>query len=165
MVASAAAPEDLSRICQGCGLCCNGTLFAMVELEQHELDRAPRHSLPLVPGEAAFSLPCPKYERGHGCSIYDDRPERCRSYRCGLLKAVVAGERTVEQQLQRVERVQLLIARCKDKGVEIRQAVGDGMDLARQGAATLVGTDAAELMLDVSEIGVILKRDYGAAVE
>jgi hypothetical protein len=159
-----AAPEDLSRICASCGLCCNGTIFGFVDLHDHEVAAAERNRLPLVqpvvPGSAHFALPCPRHVDGTGCSIYDERPGACRRYVCRLLEDVSAGSATVDRQLRRAARIRELQAKLKGRGVELRDVMRVGLARAREGAA--LSPNAAELLLDLVEVQIILKKDYGA---
>jgi hypothetical protein len=53
------------------------------------LERAGFHLL-LYEAEARFEQPCRAFDLH--CTIYDDRPSLCRSYRCALLQKVDAGD-------------------------------------------------------------------------
>jgi Fe-S-cluster containining protein len=114
-------PTDaVSQLCPKCGLCCNGVLFADVELRKGDdakrlaglglsLEKKGRHQ--------AFIQPCAGFD-GRRCRIYTDRPKRCRTFECGLLKRVQAGElgagaalKTIVQAKRQAEKVCKLL-RC-----------------------------------------------------
>ncbi|MEZ4445235.1 MAG: YkgJ family cysteine cluster protein [Polyangiaceae bacterium] len=80
------------NLCERCGLCCDGTLFESVEIEGTALSALARHRLPIVTTTQGVKLPLPCVKlAGTRCSIYDERPARCRDYRCELLRGLDAG--------------------------------------------------------------------------
>jgi len=82
-----------SSLCLDCGLCCDGTMHSTVALEHADdretLLRSGFHLL-LFEAEARFEQPCHAFHEK--CTIYDERPMLCRSYRCALLRQVDSGE-------------------------------------------------------------------------
>src|SRR5208337_2660907 len=85
--------DAISQLCPNCGLCCNGVLFADVELQKG--DNAGRlidlgMSLKKKGMKRAFTQPCQCFD-GKLCKIYNDRPKRCATFECGLLKRVQSG--------------------------------------------------------------------------
>ena len=88
-------------ICTSCGLCCTGALFLYGELETHELPLVDHLGLKLWPenGAPALAFPCPAAV-GRCCTVYPDRPQVCRKYRCEVLndvdRGVLGGERAIE---------------------------------------------------------------------
>ncbi len=105
---SAIKPTDaVSQLCLNCGLCCNGVLFADVELRA--VDDAKRlKQLGLTPikkgqGKLAFAQPCACFD-GNLCGIYDGRPKRCRTFECGLLKRVQSGKLEADVALKTISR-------------------------------------------------------------
>lgn len=160
----AAGPEDLSRICASCGLCCNGTLFGLVDLAPHEIATAKKNRLPVLiadeSGAVCFTLPCPRHVGGEGCSIYAERPAVCAGYECFLLTRARNGS-PVERETERARRARELLAKCRAAGVVIHDAVREGLSRAQAGIP--VAPETAELLLDFAELKVILARDYGAA--
>ena len=106
--------DAISQLCPKCGLCCNGVLFADVKLRKgDDAKRLAELGLPLEKkgGQQAFAQPCGCFD-GKLCRIYNDRPKRCRSFECGLLKRVQAGEldadaalKTIAQAKRQVEKV------------------------------------------------------------
>ena len=106
------SPSPASRLCTACGLCCNGVMF---------------HAVRLQPGDSAKALaalglrlkrkkrqqfilqPCPAWRESR-CSIYEQRPERCRLFECRQLKRVAAGEITEAAALEKIRDVQRRVA-------------------------------------------------------
>src|ERR1700690_3155265 len=85
--------DPVSQLCPNCGLCCNGVLFADVELQKGDDARRLAElglSLRKKGRKRAFAQPCACFD-GRLCRIYPERPAYCRAFECGLLKAVQAG--------------------------------------------------------------------------
>ncbi len=103
------------RLCVECGLCCDGSLFEDVELVGiREATRMEALGLACDEEEGQHLLlhPCARLE-GTRCGVYAHRPECCRTFRCGLLNRVYAGELGVSGALKVVRRVQGLQAEGK----------------------------------------------------
>ena len=113
------APSLTDTLCTRCGLCCDGTLFADVELA----GRAESASLEVLglevedddPGRALLIQPCLALQ-GKRCSIYAHRPQCCRTFECRLLHDVRRGAVSVERAeehisdaLNRIARVEALL--------------------------------------------------------
>jgi Fe-S-cluster containining protein len=95
----------LSTLCQRCGLCCDGNLFATVPLRRAEV--APLRRLKLQVLERADGTPelaqrCTALE-GRCCTVYAERPEACRRYRCYLLTALAEGEVSLDEAIAVVD--------------------------------------------------------------
>ena len=88
-------------LCTRCGLCCNGSLFADVELS------GPREAAPLeafgleIEDDNLLIQPCGAL-KGTRCSIYSHRPKCCRTFECLLLKRVRRNELSVQAALQQI---------------------------------------------------------------
>ncbi|HVG58525.1 MAG TPA: YkgJ family cysteine cluster protein [Hyalangium sp.] len=105
----------LSTLCQRCGLCCDGNLFSSLPLWPSEVESMQRLSLPVVDrpdGTPGLEQRCAALD-GRCCTVYAERPEACRRYRCNLLTAVSEGEVTVEEALAVVDE-----AHARINGVE-----------------------------------------------
>ena len=75
-------------LCVECGLCCGGMVFDDVELrDEHEALTVECLGLEVEEEDAAYFLiqPC-RALKGTHCSVYEHRPECCRSFECLLLK-------------------------------------------------------------------------------
>lgn len=99
--------DPAGRLCQTCGLCCDGSLFWAVELGEGEA----------VPGggDGAGRLPQPCSFHGQGgCGIYAARPGQCRAFVCGVLQTVQDGARDRAWGLARIEAMRHLLAGLDD---------------------------------------------------
>lgn len=91
-----------SILCTRCGLCCNGALFADVELS------GPRESTPLealgleIEDDNLLIQPCGAL-KGTRCSIYSHRPKCCRTFECLLLKRVRRCEVSIPAALKLID--------------------------------------------------------------
>jgi Fe-S-cluster containining protein len=92
-------------LCTKCGLCCDGTLFADVELVgQDELTRLEILGLDIENegrNTGLLSQPCAAL-RGTRCGIYAHRPQCCRVFQCHLLQNAQRGAITVERALEQI---------------------------------------------------------------
>ncbi len=80
-----------AELCQACGICCNGSLFSFVDINEAEavaLKGSPVKVLANKKGKPVFGLPCSALS-GSSCSIYEKRPGVCRSYLCALTRRVL----------------------------------------------------------------------------
>jgi hypothetical protein len=83
-----------SNLCVECGLCCDGSLFADVELANDRESILMESAGAVVDEDEDAQLlaqPCSAL-RGKRCSIYKQRPQCCRTFECLLLKRVQRGE-------------------------------------------------------------------------
>lgn len=107
LAAKPPSPESaVAQLCPKCGLCCNGVLFADVELQRADSAsrlRARGLDLERKGKKLAFSQPCRCWDGQH-CRIYPDRPVQCRAFACGLLQGVQAGELEAKQALRIIQR-------------------------------------------------------------
>lgn len=115
-----ATPSLTDILCTRCGLCCDGSLFADVELAGPD-EASGLELLGLDVEDAGddegglLLLPCGAL-KGKRCSIYPHRPECCRTFECRLLQqaktGVVSLDRAKEKiadALQQIERVKRLL--------------------------------------------------------
>jgi len=89
--------EDL---CLSCGLCCDGSLFWAVPVEEGESVPAP------LDPDGWLRQPCTCFNGT--CTIYSDRPAACRTFDCRVLQIVQAGHRDdawARQQIAGMRRV------------------------------------------------------------
>jgi len=98
-------PTLTDTLCTRCGLCCDGTLFADVELVgEAEVRRLEIMGLEVEDHDAGAGLlsqPCAAL-RGRRCSIYAHRPQCCRTFECQLLQDAQRGAVTVERAKQQI---------------------------------------------------------------
>jgi Fe-S-cluster containining protein len=98
-------PSITNTLCTKCGLCCDGTLFADVELVgQAEVTRLEVMGMDVEDEDrntGLLSQPCAALRRRR-CAIYAHRPQCCRVFQCHLLQNAQSGAVTVERALQQI---------------------------------------------------------------
>lgn len=104
-------------LCTRCGLCCDGSLFADVELAgQAEATRLQILGLEIDEEGANGTLllqPCAAL-RGRRCRIYAHRPSCCQTFECGLLQDVRRGTVGVDRAKSRIANALARIRRVRD---------------------------------------------------
>ena len=92
-----------SDICTACGLCCDGTLFRCVLAKAEEIGELRQIGFDLRPigNDLGFTQPCAQL-CGTSCGVYARRPQVCRTYSCLTLDALVGGEITRAEAMNRV---------------------------------------------------------------
>ena len=162
----------MAQLCPNCGLCCDSTLFADVELragdQPQRLQALGLEVQQKTKTKLAFSQPCPGFD-GRWCSLYGERPKRCRLFECGLLKRVENGQMTPVAALKKISetkaKAQKVRALLRQSGQPEERlalthryaaAMSAPMDLSIEGEADQRG----ELMLAVNELMGILERDF-----
>jgi Fe-S-cluster containining protein len=165
--------NSVEQLCPNCGLCCNGVLFADVELRAGD-DAARLAELGLSfkkkgQGKLAFAQSCACFD-GKLCKIYSNRPERCRTFECGLLKRVESNEMQTEAALKiisktkrQAEKVRVLLRQLGQNDERLAMtkrytaAMSAPIDLADHEANS---ERRGELMLAVDELMRQLQRDF-----
>lgn len=164
--------DGVDQLCPHCGLCCDSTLFADVELRAgDDAARLERLGLRLeqkTRTKLAFSQPCACFD-GKLCKIYADRPKRCGLFECGLLKRVEAGGMTPPAALKKInsakkqaeavrELLRSLGQREEQMALTHRYAavMSAPMDFSKPEEAERRG----ELMLAVSGLMQVLQGDF-----
>ena len=164
--------ESIDQLCPNCGLCCDSTLFADVELRVgDDAKRLAKLGLTLEKkGKAklAFAQPCAGFD-GQLCGLYHERPKRCRTFECGLLKKVAAETLTAGAALKKIseakrragtvrELLRALGQRDERRALTHRYAevMNAPVDFADAAGAERRG----ELMLAVHELMARLQRDF-----
>ena len=164
--------DAIAALCPKCGLCCNGVLFGDVQLEKSE-NAAALRALGLTPerkGKAIrFSQPCSCFD-GELCKIYNQRPNRCRTFECGLLKRVKNAEIPIQRAVKAIVEarreivsVRALLERLGQKDEHLplsrrcAKVISQPIDLtASEEEIELRG----ELLLAISKLTSILQRDF-----
>jgi hypothetical protein len=154
-------------------LCCNGVLFADVELRQGDdatlLGKSGLTVFQKTKTKLAFAQPCHCFD-GKLCKIYAGRPKRCRAFECGLLKRVQNREldadaalKTIAKTKRQVEKVRGLLRELgqKDEQLAMTKRYAEAMrapiDLSDHESVT---ERRGELMLAVDELMRQLQRDF-----
>ena len=140
------APLLTDTLCTKCGLCCDGTLFADVELVgEAEAARLEIMGMEIenedrVVGQ--LSQPCAAL-CGTRCGIYAPRPKCCRTFECHLLQSAQSGAVSVERALElvalareQIRQVRTLLGRLgnRDEDLPIKERCQE--TLAADGGAT-----------------------------
>ena len=164
--------DHVSQLCPACGLCCNGVLFGDVELQRgDDSKRLAELGMALFRKgrKECFNQPCACFD-GKWCHIYAERPTRCRTFECALLKQVQAGKIRVAAALKS-------IAEARSQAGAVRKLVcelghtDESVPLNRRYAAVAaepidLATDdqrverRSELMLSVDKLVKLLERDF-----
>ena len=115
-----------SQLCEVCGLCCIGVIFANLALQPSD-DAARLGSLGLPVSSPHSALrpphlaqPCAAYD-GCRCRVYADRPQYCRQFECVLFKSVKAGRTDTAAALR-------IIRTARERADKVRRqlhALGD----------------------------------------
>ena len=142
----AIVPSLTDTLCTRCGLCCDGTLFADVELTgPAEAVRLELMGLEVEENDTAagvLSQPCAAL-KGTRCGIYAHRPRCCRTFECQLLQEAQRGTVTVEralehiaEALQRIRRVRELLTQLGQRDVRLPLKERCAQALAADAGAT-----------------------------
>jgi hypothetical protein len=163
-----AAESPTAALCTRCGLCCDGTLLADVELA----GRAEATRMELLglrvdddADRALMLLPCTGLA-GSRCTVYAHRPRSCRAFECRLLRDVrrgtvslARGLRIVAATRARIARVDALLARLgrSDSALPLHERVAEAL------AGASGGTAAAGVRAEISHRMLALRRAIGAS--
>ena len=164
--------KSIDALCPNCGLCCDSTLFADVELRaSDDAQRLKRLGLTLhqkTQTKVAFSQPCAGYD-GKFCRIYAERPKRCGLFACGLLKRVEAGGLTVNAALKKIisakkkaELVRSLLRLLgqQDEPMALTHRCTGVMASPMDFSKPVETERRGELMLAVNDLMTQLQRDF-----
>jgi len=101
--AAGQARSVASEICIGCGLCCDGSIFADVKLQTGDRpDMLKSYGLQISSAKR-FCQPCAAFN-GQRCEIYSGRPTYCRQFECLLYKRVKSGETSTAAALRIIKK-------------------------------------------------------------
>jgi hypothetical protein len=122
----------LSELCTACGLCCDGSLFRFLPVDEAERGTYERLALPVVTqsGRPAMPLPCRRLQ-GRACTVYAERPGGCRAYVCRLgdelSRGAVSGERALAVVREAQRRIAALEAAFPGDGPVVQRATTAAM--------------------------------------
>jgi hypothetical protein len=168
-------PRNANSLCLECGLCCNGVIFANVQLQPGD-NAARLKSLGLAisnptskTGAQKFNQPCTAFD-GCRCEIYSDRPKYCRQFECLLLKSVKAGDtslpeasKVIRSALRRVKKVKSLLRELGDTGEHVALSNRFRQMQRTFENGSLDGETAAkfgELTLAVHDLNILLSESF-----
>ena len=164
--------DAIDQLCPNCGMCCDSTLFADVELRAgDDAKRLRKLGVTIEKKTAtklAFAQPCACFD-GKLCGIYADRPKRCRLFECGVLKRVKTGEMTEAAALKKIretkkqaEGVRELLRQCgqRDETIALTHRYSEVMSAPMDMSAPEEAERRGELMMAVSELMGILQKEF-----
>jgi hypothetical protein len=164
-------PSLTDTLCTRCGLCCDGSLFADVELAgRAETTRVELLGLEVEDDDTRrplLVLPC-RALQGRRCGIYPHRPECCRTFECQLLQDVRRGAVGVERAkmqiadaLKRIGRVNRLIEQLgpPDGRLPLKERCAEALALeTRPSPAT--NRKRVELERAMSAVERLIRRSF-----
>ena len=164
--------ESIESLCPNCGLCCDSTLFADVELRAgDDVRRLKKLGLTLEKKTAtklAFAQPCACFD-GRLCQIYPDRPKRCGLFECGLLKRVAADEMTAGAALKKISEAKKIAGSVRellrqsgqrDERMALTHRYSEVMSAPMDFSDEADAERRGELMLAVNDLMTRLQRDF-----
>ncbi len=167
-------PNLTDTLCTRCGLCCNGSLFADVELaSQDEASTLEIMGLEIEDddeeGGGLLMQPCRALKRKR-CSIYPHRPDCCRTFECRLLQQVNRGVVSVDQAqtkiaqaLEEIERAQELIVRLEQSNerLPLKERCAAALDHSENFAADAeINRKRSELQTAMSSVERLIQRTF-----
>jgi Fe-S-cluster containining protein len=166
-------PSPTDTLCTRCGLCCDGSLFADVELANTE-EAAALEVMGLEIEDADASdgalllQPC-RALKGTRCGIYPHRPDCCRTFECRLLQEVKRGSVGVEQArtkiaeaLQRIERVnQLIVQLGQGSGrLPLKERCAEALARSEVAADSELNLKRAELRATMTSVDRLMEETF-----
>jgi hypothetical protein len=163
-------PSLTDTLCTRCALCCDGSLFADVELAgRAEITRLEVLGLEIEDGDegALLPLPCAALE-GRRCGIYPHRPECCRTFECRLLQDVRRGAVRVERAqehiaaaLGRIARVRALMAQLgfRRGRLPLRERCAEALSRNAKGVPE-ASRKRAELESEMSALEALIRKVF-----
>lgn len=157
------------KLCLACGLCCNGVIFADVQLQRGE-NSGPLHKLGVLKRNATkLPQPCSMHD-GCRCAIYSERPKYCQQFECLLLQNANEGRategealRVIKDARKKAARVQELLAELGDDNATVAlskrfQSMRRQMESGRGDAEQI--EIFGLLTLAVHELNVVLSERF-----
>ena len=138
-------PDITETLCTTCGLCCDGTLLADVELAgRREATGLEILGLEVEDADEGHRglllLPCRALE-GTRCSIYPHRPACCRTFECRLLQEVRRGvvdlgraREKVMDALGRIAHIKSLLVTLghRDERLPLKERCAEALTLSEE---------------------------------
>lgn len=107
--------SDSSNICIACGLCCDGSIIGYVQIGNDELE-VTREIMDIeeANGEGFFFHPCEKLSCD-GCTVYNQRPKKCISFKCKILNSIEDKEISLDSALEIVKHIKIEKKKIQEK--------------------------------------------------
>jgi uncharacterized protein len=158
-------------LCTHCGLCCDGSLFADVELASS----AEASSLEVLGLDVEEDVdanlllqPCAALN-GKRCGIYPHRPECCRTFECRLLQDVRQGAVTVAhaqdaiaETLKKVERVRKLAAHLgqHSERLPLKERCADALEISEDCPRPDIARKREELEAAMNSVERLIQETF-----
>jgi hypothetical protein len=145
--------DAVSTLCQSCGLCCDGTLFAFVTLTAAEAESLHERDLAIesrANGVFRLHQRCGAL-RGKTCSVYERRPAACSAYVCLLAQALAQGEVGLAEARELVEGAHARLASVRAHLPGIDGSPVPHVRRSMSGEAPVLDDDAASAWIDARE--------------
>jgi len=165
-------PSPTDMLCTQCGLCCDGSLFADVELAgADEASALEVMGLEIEEADDDRELllqPC-RALKGTRCGIYLHRPDCCRTFECRLLQEVKHGAVRVDQAqeriqttLQQIERIKELMAQLGPPQVDLplKERCIEALAFSAEATAPRLIQMRAELETTMSGLERLIKKSF-----
>ena len=167
-------PSLTDMLCTRCGLCCDGSLFADVELASgDEASALEVMGLEIEDADeddgGLLVQPCGALQ-GKRCSIYPHRPDCCRTFECRLLqeaeRGMVGVERAKEkiaEAVKRIRRVKELVVQLGtgDERLPLKEHCAEALALSEAAAADLaVKRKRAELQAAMTYVEHLVQATF-----
>ncbi len=164
-------PSLTDTLCTRCGLCCDGSLFADVELAgRTEATRLAVMGLEVEDDDANGEVllqPCAAL-RGRRCGIYAHRPKCCQTFECRLLQNVRRGAVSVEraaanvaEALRLVQRAKALLVQLGPRDLDLPLVERSAEALAREVRASREWNhERVELETSMSALGRLIRMVF-----
>ena len=120
--------KEKKDLCLECGLCCNGKLFKQMIITPEESryfkkDKTLLKTIELIATDNGRKSihsyvklqACDNLEKDNKCSIYENRPQMCRDFKCGVLKSYEKGNMHWNTALNIIEGVKNTPSRADDR--------------------------------------------------
>ena len=160
-------------LCTRCGLCCDGSLFADVELTSRDESTALEvMGLEIEDDDGdddrLLVQPCGAL-KGRRCSIYPHRPECCRTFECRLLQEVERGmvgleqaKEKVAEALKRIERVKELAAQLGtgDELLPLKEHCAEALAHSEMAANPAMKQKRAELQAAMASVERLIQTTF-----
>lgn len=132
-------------------------MFAYVELDPGELKPETRRRLKVIEEKNGFDQPCAAHGP-EGCGAYEDRPSRCRTYACQLYRIHEADGEDIDEKVARVAKIRALTEKLYQRSENPRAWLPRAIEHLVAGERSEIDAD---LLLDVAELAMRLRRDLG----
>jgi Fe-S-cluster containining protein len=166
-------PSLTDTLCTRCGLCCDGSLFADVELASgDEASALEVMGLEIEDADEDDSglllQPCGALKEKR-CSVYPHRPDCCRTFACRLLQGVERGavgveraNETIAEALKRIERVKELAVQLGtgNERLPLKERGAEALALAEAAADPAMNRRRAELQATMNAVERLIQATF-----